>query len=313
VETDLLGAPYERHTIDLGTDDEGPVRATLVRRRAEQPGGRAVLYVHGFADYFFQPHLADFFVALGIDFYALDLRKYGRSLLPHQTPNFCRDVTEYYPELDEATRIIRETDGHDRLLVNAHSTGCLVTALWAHDRRAAGQVDAMVFNSPFFDINAPRLTKTFATPVTMRLGRSRPYRVLPLGLNEVHGSSVHRDRYGEWDYDLEWKPLPGFPVRAGWLRAIVLGQRRLHAGLDIPVPILVASSTVSYKKARWSDEARGADSVLDVDHMARWAPALGRCTTLVRVEGGLHDLALSAEPVRKQYLDETGRWLTAYF
>jgi alpha-beta hydrolase superfamily lysophospholipase len=313
VETDLLGAPYERQTIDLGTDDEGPVTATLVSRRAERPDGRAVLYVHGFADYFFQPHLADFFVAQGIDFYALDLRKYGRSLLPHQTPNFCKDLGEYYPELDEAARIIREVDGHDRLLVNGHSTGCLVTALWAHDRRAAGPVDAMFFNSPFFDINAPWLVKTVAAPITLRMGRSRPYRTMPLGLNEVHGSSVHRDRFGEWEYNLEWKPLPGFPVRAGWLRAILLGQQRLHAGLDIPAPVLVASSTISYKKARWSDEARGADSVLDVDHMARWTPALGRRTTLVRIEGGLHDLALSAEPARKQLFDEAGRWIGAYF
>jgi alpha-beta hydrolase superfamily lysophospholipase len=313
VETDLLGAPYERQMIDLGTDDEGPVTATLVRRRSEHPDGRAVLYVHGFADYFFQPHLADFFVAQGIDFYAVDLRKYGRSLLPHQTPNFCRDVREYYPELDESARIIREVDGHHKLLVNGHSTGCLSTALWAHDRRDTGVVDAMFFNSPFFDMNAPWLIKTVAKPITMQVGRRRPYRIMPLGLNEVHGSSLHRDRYGEWDYNLEWKPLPGFPVRAGWLRAIDLAQRRLHAGLDIQAPILVAASTASYKQARWSDEARAADSVLDVDHMAKWTPALGRRTTLVRIEGGLHDLALSAEPARRQLFDEARRWMGAYF
>jgi alpha-beta hydrolase superfamily lysophospholipase len=313
VETDLLGAPYERQTIDLGTDDEGPVTATLVRRAADQPDGRAVLYVHGFADYFFQPHLADFFVGQGIDFYALDLRKYGRSLLPHQTPNFCRDLGEYYPELDEAVRIIREVDGHDRLLVNGHSTGCLITALWAHDRRDGGAVDAMFFNSPFFDMNVPALLKTIVTPITVRLGKSRPYRVMPLGLNEVHGSSLHRERYGEWDYDLEWKPLPGFPVRAGWLRAIHLGQKRLHAGLDIAAPVLIASSTLSYKRARWSEVARAADSVLDIDHMAKWAPALGKRTTLVRIEGGLHDLALSAEPARKQLFEEVGRWIDTYY
>ena len=63
--------------------------ATLVRRRADAPTRRAVLYLHGFVDYFFQTHLAEFFTDRGFDFYALDLRKYGRSLLPHQTPNFC--------------------------------------------------------------------------------------------------------------------------------------------------------------------------------------------------------------------------------
>ena len=47
--------------------------------------------------------------------------------------------------------------------------------------------------------------------------------------------------------------------------------------------------------------------------MARWTPALGRLTTLVRIEGGLHDLALSAEPARKRYFDEAARWMSAYF
>src|SRR5262245_425016 len=115
--------------IPLDPDDEGEVLATLVRRRSDGgPSNRAVLYVHGFTDYFFQTHLADFYAARGWDFYALDLRKYGRSLRPHQTPNFVRDIAEYYPELDAAAEQIR-ADGHDTLLVNAHSTGGLVTAL----------------------------------------------------------------------------------------------------------------------------------------------------------------------------------------
>ena len=97
MEPDVLGPPYERRTIDLGSDDEGPVVATLVRRLAERRTGRAVLYVHGFVDYFFQTHLADFFAERGWDFYALDLRKYGRSLLAHQTPNFCRDLERLLP------------------------------------------------------------------------------------------------------------------------------------------------------------------------------------------------------------------------
>src|SRR5688572_31755509 len=108
VVVDILGEPYRSRVIDLGHDEEGPVVATLVRRRAETPTGRAVLYVHGFVDYFFQTHLADFFVERGWDFYAIDLRKYGRSLRPHQTPNFCRDITDYYPELDAAARLIRD-------------------------------------------------------------------------------------------------------------------------------------------------------------------------------------------------------------
>ena len=38
-------------------------------------------------------------------------------------PAVKKHLADYYAELDEAARIIREEDGHDRLLVNGHSTG----------------------------------------------------------------------------------------------------------------------------------------------------------------------------------------------
>jgi alpha-beta hydrolase superfamily lysophospholipase len=312
VEPDLLGAPYERMTIDLDPDDEGPVVATLVRRRAERPTRRAVLYVHGFIDYFFQTHLADFFVERGWDFYALDLRKYGRSLREHQTPNFCRDLAEYYPELDEAVRIIREQDGHDVLLVNGHSTGGLITPLWVHDRRDTNLVDGLFLNSPYFDFNAAWFVRRPVAAAVARGGRAWPYRIVPLSLSPVYGKSLHTDHHGEWTYDLTWKPLTGFPVRAGWLQAIRSGQRRLRAGLDIHVPVLLACSTNTYRGSRGRTTAAAADAVLDVEHMVRWAPRLGRRVTLVRIASGMHDLTLSPAPVRAELFAELDRWLTGY-
>ncbi|GHJ06123.1 hypothetical protein TPA0907_04900 [Micromonospora humidisoli] len=312
MEQDVLGPPYERQTIDLGTDDEGPVVATLVRRRADRPTGRAVLYVHGFVDYFFQTHLADFYAERGWDFYALDLRKYGRSLLPHQTPNFCRDLSDYFPELDAAATIIRDEDGHDTLLAMGHSTGGLLISLWAHARRDAAAVDGLVLNSPFFDLNAPWLVRRPLAAAVSRLGRRAPHRILPFGLGTVYGESLHADHRGEWTYDLAWKPLAGFPVRAGWLAAIRTAQRQLRAGLDIPVPVLVACSTRSFRGTRWHDSAALADAVLDVEHMVRWAPRLGRHVTVARFDGGKHDLVLSGPAVREQVFTEVGRWAEAF-
>ena len=312
VQTDVLGPPYEQHTIDLGTDDEGPVVATLVRRRGETPSRRAVLYVHGFVDYFFQTHLADFFVERGWDFYALDLRKYGRSLLPHQTPNFCRSLTDYFPELDEAARIIRDDDGHDQLLVAGHSTGGLITSLWSHARSGRGIVDGLFLNSPFFDFNAPWFVRR---PLVASVGRTStrsPYRIVPMGVSGLYGQSLHAEHRGEWAYDLQWKPLRGFPVRTGWLEAIRRGQRRLRAGLTIDAPVLLACSTRSFRGTRWHEGIRLADAVLDVEHMVRWAPRLGRHITLARFDGGMHDLVLSGEKVRTEVFNELGRWSDAF-
>jgi alpha-beta hydrolase superfamily lysophospholipase len=311
VEPDVLGPPYECQTIDLGRDDEGPVLATLVRRRAARPSGRAVLYIHGFVDYFFQTHVADFFADRGWDFYALDLRKYGRSLLPHQTPNFCRDLSDYFPELDAAARIIRD-DGNATVLVKAHSTGGLITALWAHARRDAGVIDGLLLNSPFFDFNVPWLVRRPLAVVITRLSHGAPYRVVPRGVSQVYGESLHAEYKGEWSYNLAWKPLGGFPVRAGWLAAIHRGQQQLRAGLAIPVPILLACSTRSFRGTKWHDSAALADAVLDVEHMVRWGPRLGRHVTLVRFDGGMHDLTLSGPAVRDQVLSEMGRWADAF-
>ena len=61
-----------------------------------------MLHVHGFADYFFHTEYAEWWADRGYDFYALDLRKYGRSLRAHQTPNYVADLSEYFAELDLA-------------------------------------------------------------------------------------------------------------------------------------------------------------------------------------------------------------------
>jgi alpha-beta hydrolase superfamily lysophospholipase len=312
VETDVLGWPYERHTIELGSDDEGPVVATLVRRRAETPARRAVLYVHGFVDYFFQTHLADFFAERGWDFYALDLRKYGRSLLPHQTPNFARTLTEYFPELDEAVRIIRADDGHDQLLVAGHSTGGLITALWSHSRRDQKLVDGLFLNSPFFEFNLPWLLRRPLMSLALAASGRSPYKKMPVASLGLYGRSLHSDHDGEWSYDLAWKPILGFPVTMGWLNAIRRGQRKLQSGLAIGVPVLVACSTRTFRGRDWHEDVRVTDSVLDVEHIVRWAPGLGPHVTIAQFDGGMHDLTLSGKEVRVEVFRELGRWVEGF-
>ncbi|TDD30735.1 alpha/beta hydrolase [Nonomuraea terrae] len=299
---------YEITVLPMPDDFEGEVVATLVSRKAAAGSRRAVLYLHGFTDYFFQDHLADHYVERGIDFYALDLRKYGRSLLPHQTRGLIRSVTDYFPEIDEAVRIIRRD--HDELTVNAHSTGGLITALWADRVRGRGLVQGLVLNSPFFDLNVPTPMRLAADLLKTPLSYTRW--VLPLGVNTVYGRSLHRSEGGEWDYDLELKPLGGFSVHAMWLAAIRRAQRRLHAGLSVDVPVLVLACAAGLRVRDFVPEARSADVVLDPRHMARWATAVGPHVTCVRVKDGVHDLVLSSEPVRKQVFSEIDRWMQAY-
>src|SRR5437764_5655757 len=125
---DRLLAGFEALELEFPADYDGPVVSTLVRLPAANAPRGAVLYIHGFSDYFFQRHMAERFAAEGYAFYALDLRKYGRSLRPYQHPNFCKNINEYYTDL---TRAIDEIGAP--ILLAGHSTGGLVCALYAHE------------------------------------------------------------------------------------------------------------------------------------------------------------------------------------
>src|SRR5512138_392307 len=97
---------FEARDLPAPDDYDGPVTATLVRFPTREAPRGPVLYVHGFSDYFFQRHMAERFQAEGFAFHALDLRKHGRSLRGHQHPNFCKDIAEYYADLDAAIAAI---------------------------------------------------------------------------------------------------------------------------------------------------------------------------------------------------------------
>ena len=81
---DVLGDGYLRRTFQMPDDYEGKVVCTLVKKPQLPDVKQAVLYIHGYNDYFFQKQLGDSVNAHGYNFYAMDLRKYGRSILPNQ-------------------------------------------------------------------------------------------------------------------------------------------------------------------------------------------------------------------------------------
>jgi alpha-beta hydrolase superfamily lysophospholipase len=297
---DAEPAPGERSDVDLV--------ATLIRKSGPRAGSRAALYLHGWNDYFFQTHVADYLTDFGYDFYALDLRRYGRSLREGQFRGFITDLDDYSLELDAAADLIAAD--HDRLLLIGHSTGGLIAALWAAHN--ADRLEGLILNSPWLDMQGSAIVRALGTPVIDALGTRAPTSIIRLPDLGFNARSMHVSLGGEWDYDLTLKSTPGPPIRSGWLRAILLGHQRVAAGLGINVPILVLASAATDFSRRWHEGLRAVDSVLDVEQIAARAVRLGPHVTVVRIPEGLHDVTLSAPHVRKQALDEIGRFVEAY-
>ncbi len=308
---DVLGGGFEAATLSLAPDDEGEVVATLVRAPAPTDGhGGAVLYLHGFSDYFFQVELAAWFRERGWAFYALDLRKYGRSLRPHQTPNLCASLTDYDEELDAAAEAITAA-GHSTILLMGHSTGGLTLPLWAA-RRHQLPLAGLVLNSPFLELPVPLALRLVAGPLAWVVSRRNPKAIMPGEGNGLYGESLHASRRGEWDYDLSWKPIHSAPVHFGWLQAVTAGHRQVRTGLDLDIPVLSMSSTRSIMAKAWTPALQDSDAVLDASRIAQRAVGLGRNVTIVRIEGGMHDLILSPRPTRDHAYEAIGTWLQGW-
>ena len=82
-----LGPGFRQLTLSFTPTYESEVTASVVRLLP--PTTAAILYLHGFVDYFFQRHVAGRFNAAGHKVYGLDRRKYGRSLKGAAHPNVC--------------------------------------------------------------------------------------------------------------------------------------------------------------------------------------------------------------------------------
>lgn len=275
--------------------------------------GVDVLYVHGWLDYFFQAHLADFWESLGVRFHALDLRRYGRSIREGQTPGYVRSLATYDEDIEAALDVMghgREAAPERKLVLMGHSTGGLVVSLWtaSNQDRMAG----LVLNSPWLEFQTREAGRKIMEP-GIRVQSALVPRSQLVNLDRgLYARSISSRFDGEWDYDVAWRPDAGWRATPAWLAAIFRGQDQVARGLGIEVPVLVLLSTRSTIPTRWSEDMKRTDSVLDVVGIARRVPDVGSLITLVRIAGGLHDVTLSAKPAREQVWRETERWFRGY-
>ncbi|WP_194421665.1 alpha/beta hydrolase [Microbacterium abyssi] len=335
---DVLGDEFEQQTLPLGEDLEGEIVATLVRALPEAPppaptawgrvvrrvqgkplvdpppllDGVDVLYVHGWSDYFFQKRLARFWTSRGARFFALDLRKYGRSLREGQTPGYIADLATYDEDIGAALAVIgADAAGGRRLVLMGHSTGGLVLSLWAS--RHPDAADAVILNSPWLEFQLAPLRAAIAPMVELQ-ARLRPLDAAPqidLGFYARAQAAV-ADPDDLMETNALWRPVPAMPVHAGWLRAILHGHRTVAEGLSIQVPVCVLLSAKSALPTRWSDDLTSADTVLVVEDIAQRALKLGSSVTVERIDGALHDVFLSRKQARDDAYARLDRWVTGW-
>ncbi|MDR9418022.1 alpha/beta hydrolase [Gracilimonas sp.] len=299
---------FKEHTLELSKDYEGKVIATLLESNFNKDGQQPVLYLHGFNDYFFHAHVTEQFHEHGYNFYALDLRKYGRSILPHQHPNYCRSITEYFEEINRSIEIITSKHSQELILLG-HSTGGLIASVYMNIGKYRAEVSRLVLNSPFLEFNINFWQRTFLLPLAGVISFFFPYAARKKPFSKYYGASIAEEEKGSWIYNTDWKPIKGFPAYYKWIYAIDRAQNKLQEHSDIRIPVLILHSDASSRPKRWNEIVYKTDMVLNVDHIKNYGQKLGPNVTFAEVENAMHDIFLSQEAVRANAFKKMFNWL----
>lgn len=304
----LSGDGYYDLTIKQPDDYSGKVVSTVIRKLSDCPSEKAVLYVHGFNDYFFQTEMGNEFVDSCYNFYAVDLRKYGRSILPEQKKFQVRNLNEYFPDIDSALSVIKKS-GVSEVILIGHSTGGLITSLYMSENPDT-IVKALILNSPFLDWNLSKFNEKIAVPVVSFIGKIFPGIKIRQDGSTAYSESLLESEHGEWNFNTSVKLKKSPDVDAGWINAINSAQHRLRSKkYPIKVPVLLLHSAESTKGKNWNADYNRADGVLDVKDIAKYGLGLSENLTEISIEGGIHDLVLSAPNVRVLVYKYIFEWL----
>lgn len=256
---DILGDGYESRYVDHADDYSGKVRSTIIRKKSDCGGNRGVLYIHGYNDYFFQKEMGDRFVDSCFNFYAVDLRKYGRSILPGQKKFQARDLHEYFADIDSALAQMK-SDGIDDIILMGHSTGGLISSLYMSEHDG-GDIKGLILNSPFLEWNLNGFMRKVAVPMVSALSKLFPNMAISQGDDTGYAESLLKGYHGEWEYNTDWKLFHSQKVESSWIRAITNAQKVLKKGDVINVPVLLMHSSGSVSGGKWTPEYQKNDAV----------------------------------------------------
>jgi len=256
--------------------------------------------------------MAKKFNNIGFNFYALELRKYGRSHLSHQKLNNVRSLLEYNEEINLALQIIK-SENNNQVILKGHSTGGLIVTNYAGNNLNSNLFHGIICNSPFYEFNLNIIERKIGIPILSMLSTYFQNKLISSGFSKLYGYSLHENKHGEWNYSLTWKPHEIPKVNLGFISAIHNAQKKIQNNLVIDVPLLVMFSNTSIYENHWSEKFKEGDAVLNVNHIRNYASKIKENVTSFEIEKGMHDLILSKKSVRENVYEKMFEWIDINF
>ena len=261
---------------------------------------KAVLFIHGYNDYFFHEHLAKRFIEEGYDFFALDLHGYGRSIECERNYNIDA-ISDYFEEFENAINNIRSRGVKD-LTVLAHSQGGLMVSLYAKEHN---NFERLVLNAPFYELYSSAFVVNVLKPFGGWLGGFLKDARLP----DVRSTSPYNENlFQRWHYDTSKKKIMTDGLYLGYLNAINRAQQEIQNGAKYAMPVLLLSSD---KNGDFNnpDELCCSDTVVSIEKIKELSQKFEGDITYIPIKDAQHDIFLSYDAPRNQAIEQMITWM----
>lgn len=282
------------------------IQSSEIRFKELPENRKAVVWIHGFNDYYHHFHVGEFLLHEGYNVYTITLPRYPQDGVDRRYLFYIDDITKYFSYIDEYIEFINQRNIH-HIVLYGHSTGGLVSTAYLHEGKNRNKVSKLILNAPFFDFYDSDLKEFMLESIISSIAKVVPRFVVRQGKNELYSPDYYKGILSRYFFEQNKKLTYPSHVFAGWVRAVSIYHKKIQKNqIKVKVPVLVLTSSTSMKGC--SGEQNG-DCVLDVNETKKFAKNIGENVTIQEYSGAIHDVLLSKPDIVQLALSDIGEFL----
>lgn len=263
----------------------------------------ALIWIHGFNDYYYNLYIGEKFLKEGYDIYAIQLRRYSSSNIENKF--YCDNLNEYIQDINNIFPKILKKD-YKKIILYGHSMGGLISSIYCKKGLYKDKITHLILNSPFFDFKLSLFEKIFINYIVYYLSYIFPkFLIRSIDINKKNYLTLNIKNRFYVDDKYKLNILP--PVHASWIKTIIDYHNIIkYQNLNIKIPILVLFCD---KSTKFINSNQTGDDTLDINDIDKYSNNLGKNIKKYQFNNAIHDIFSSSLDVINKAFEITVDWL----
>ena len=272
---------------------------TTLTYKKKNGNKKALIWAHGLNDYYHHFDIGEKLLDKGFDIYAITFRKYLTTTENTKYYFYISDLQEYIDDLNNLFPKILEGK-YNKILLYGHSTGGLTSTIYCHSGKFKEKIDALILNSPFFDIYLNNKSEFIFKKLIYYLGNKFP-KIRLRKTKKFYKTAFHEDIHKRFYF--KNKIIGDSNLFTGSFTGTYKYQKKIQNGeIKINIPILVLLSDKSSKKSY-----SNSDTVLDTKDILKYSKKDN--IKIVQIKDAIHDVFLSKIKPRTEAINLFLNWI----